>query len=89
VTAQLPEALAAYLVARDRDREQHTDAALAALTLRERYLIREAAVMGYVQGAMSPRGEAIPPDSEVLRLVVSACLAMPDLYPHLSQGDPR
>jgi hypothetical protein len=89
MTTHLPEALAAYLTAQREAREQRTDRALAALTLRERYLIREASVMGYVQGAMSPRGEAIPPDSEVLRLVIAAALAMPDLYPHLSQEGTR
>lgn len=80
---QLPAGLADYLAARDRARNQQTDDAIAALTDREQALVREAAVMGYVQGAMA-QGQAIPADATVLRLVVSACLAMPDLYPNLS-----
>jgi len=81
------EQLADYLTAREHERDQRTTNALAALTPREQALVREAAVMGYVQGAMSQRGEAIPPDSKILRQVVTACLTMPDLYPHLSQSE--
>lgn len=86
MTARLPDGLIDYLAARDRAREQRTDDALAALTPREQALVREAAVMGYVQGAMASRRQEIPPDSEVLRRVVTSCLAMPDLYPAISRG---
>jgi hypothetical protein len=81
---EIPPELINYLVNRDRAREERTDQALAALTPRELALVREAAVMGYVQGAMAQKGQAIPVDSAILRLVVTACLAIPDLYPTLS-----
>ncbi len=54
---------------------------LGRLTDREHTLIRDAAVMGYVQGRRHPRDEDHPKDSAVLRLVIDAALAIPDLYP--------
>lgn len=84
---QLPAGLVDYLAARDRARHQQTDDAIAALTDREQALVREAAVMGYVQGAMA-HGQPIPTDTSILRTVVSACQAMPELYPNLS-AQPR
>lgn len=81
---QLPSWMIGYLAARDSARHRQTDDAIAALTDRERALVREAAVMGYVQGSMALQGQAIPPDTSILRLVIAACLATPDLYPTLS-----
>ena len=81
---QIPPELIDYLVDRDRAREERIDQALGALTPRELALVREAAVMGYVQGDLAPQGQAIPPDTSILRRVVSACLTVPDLYPTLS-----
>jgi hypothetical protein len=80
VTA-IPEALINYLADRDAQRTRNVEATLAALTERERRLIREAAVMGYVQGRRHPDDEDHPKDAAVLALVVDACLAHPDLYP--------
>jgi hypothetical protein len=56
---------------------------LDAMTPRERRLVRDAAVMGYVRGNMAGKcGDfTIPPDVEILHEVVDACLAFPDLYP--------
>ncbi len=85
---QLPAGLADYLAARDSARQRQTDDAIAALTDREQALVREAAVMGYVQGAMA-HGQAIPVDSAILRLVITACLAIPDLYPTLQPRSAR
>lgn len=48
----IPEEIVRYVAARDQERAERVDRALAALTGRERALVREAAVMGYVQGAM-------------------------------------
>lgn len=88
MTAQITEHLADYLAARDRERSERVAQAIAALTDRERALVREAAVMGYVQGALTTGGAVhdseIPPDTAVLRLVVAACQALPDLYPTIS-----
>lgn len=81
--SQTSRELARYLAVREQHRRDTVDAALATLTERERLLIREAAVMGYVQGVQAGRcGDVeIPPDSEVLFRVVDGCIAMPDLYP--------
>ncbi|MFF7631389.1 hypothetical protein [Streptomyces cyaneofuscatus] len=77
----LPDGLVDYLIARDAQRADAVTQFLGALTDREHALIREAAVMGYVQGRRHPVGEEHPKDSAVLRLVVDAALAVPDLYP--------
>lgn len=82
--AELPEPLVRYLAERDAQRAADVTATLAALNVREERLIREAAVMGYVQGRRHPDGEDQPKDSVVLAVVVEACLAFPDLYPVLS-----
>lgn len=82
--ADLPPALLDYLALREQQRTEAVDTTLAALTERERRLMREAAVMGYVQGRRHPQDEAHPKDAAVLALVVDACLAHPDLYPVIS-----
>ncbi|MGA4867476.1 hypothetical protein ACPB9J_33115 [Streptomyces lavendulocolor] len=80
-TPALPAPLLAYLEQRDAARADAVRTFLTALTDRERALIRDAAVMGYVRGRMHPAGEEHPKDSAVLVEVVDACLAFPDLYP--------
>jgi hypothetical protein len=86
----LPAALVTYLVNRDTARANAVRAFLDDLTDRERGLIRDTAVMGYVRGRMHPADEPHPKDShvvaEVLAEVVDACLAMPDLYPGVNAG---
>jgi hypothetical protein len=69
-----------YLVDRDAQRAQAVDDFLAKLTPRERALVHDAAVMGYVQGLMRDRSEGAPKDSQVIALVVDACFAFPDQY---------
>jgi hypothetical protein len=84
MTDALPEALVTYLAKRDADRARRTEEFLASLTPRERGLFHDAAVMGYVQGLMRDRAEGCPKDSQVMRLVVDACFAFPDLYPSVN-----
>jgi hypothetical protein len=82
--AVLPEQLIRYLAERDA---QHAEAALnllTGLTGREYLLVKEAAVMGYVQGMRHPREEAIPKDRQIALIVADAVLAVPDLYPTLT-----
>lgn len=88
---ELPEGLERYLAVRQADRERAVDVALARLTPQEQRLVREAAVMGYVQGMRSGAGpdDRPPPDTVVMRLVVDACLALPDLYPVISAYSPE
>lgn len=85
----LPESLVRYLADRDAQRADAVDAFLASLTDRERGLVHDAAVMGYVQGLMRDREEGCPKDSQVMRLVVDACSAFPDLYPTISASPVR
>ncbi len=77
----LPEALVTYLVNRDTARTDRVRGFLNSLTHRERALIHDAAVMGYVQGLMRDRNEGCPKDSQVVHLVIDACFAIPEGYP--------
>ncbi|MFG3048108.1 hypothetical protein ACGFZR_24650 [Streptomyces sp. NPDC048241] len=81
---EIPEALASYLATRDSQRAQAVRDFLALLTDRERGLVRDFAVMGYVHGRMHPEGEPHPKDSHVLATVTEACLHHRDLYPAVS-----
>jgi hypothetical protein len=82
----LPEWLVSYIEQRDAARVDAVNAALAKLTDRERALVKDAAVMGYVRGRMHPDGEDHPKDGQVLVEVIDACLAHPDLYPAVNAG---
>ncbi|WP_435597099.1 hypothetical protein [Streptomyces anulatus] len=80
----LPNGLVDYLIARDAQCADAVTQFLGGLTDREHTLIRDAAVMGYVQGRRHPRDEEHPKDSAVLRLVIDAALAVSDLYPAIA-----
>lgn len=77
----LPEQLLNYFATREAQRADAVNAVLSELTDRELRLVKEAAVMGYVQGAMHLKGERIPKDSQILATVIDACLSHADLYP--------
>lgn len=81
--SQVPDGLVAYLAAREQQRVATVARVFAQLSDREKRLVREAAVMGYVRGRqIAPLNrEPIPPDSQILFGVVDACSAMGDLYP--------
>lgn len=60
----------------------------AALSDREKLLVKEAAVMGYVRGAMwaAPSSElTVPRDSVIVAEVVQCCDGMADKYPTIAQ----
>lgn len=78
--------LGAHLAARQAQHDRDRRTVFSGLTKREQALIKDAAVMGYVRGAMAPRGAEIPGDSAVLALVVDCCLSMPDLYPAIRRA---
>lgn len=81
MTASLPPELAAYLVTRAQQREQEIDERLAELTPRERSLVRDAAVMGYVLGRMDERARVeFPKDTPIMRGVVYAALREDEHY---------
>lgn len=82
--APLPGWLVDHLVERSNARHQRAAEVYNALTERERALVCEAAVMGYVQGLMRDRSEGVPKNSQVVALVVQECLAFPDMYPTIS-----
>lgn len=81
----IPDWLPGYLATRDAERREAADKALAGLTDRERALVREAAVMGFVRGRMSglAHDDEHPRDSAVLFEVVSCCQSMSDRFPLL------
>jgi hypothetical protein len=84
MTAHIDEFLIDYLTRQDAARVDRAAAVFGALTDRERLLVREAAVMGYVRGTMALKGEKIPKDSAITQEVVTACLSFPDLYPTIT-----
>lgn len=83
MTEPLPDDLVAYLTDRDQSRQRAAAELYGRLTERERGLVREAAVMGYVQGVMHPRELPVPRDSEMVFRVVDGCRSNADRYPLL------
>jgi hypothetical protein len=86
------EDLLRYFAIRSDQRVRQAAATLGALNPRERRLVREAAVMGFVRGTMHVPGHhdvAIPPDAAVLELVTNCCLSMPDLHPEFNRASRR
>ncbi|MFD3535334.1 hypothetical protein [Streptomyces sp. NPDC058664] len=82
-----PAELAAYFETRARQREQDIDARLAELTPRERSLVRDAAVMGYVLGSRHRDSEPFPLDVPIMRGVVYATLREEGNYYAVLRGD--
>lgn len=88
----IPEQLVTYLADQNAQRAKAVDDFLTKLTPRERALVTQAAVMGYVQGVRHPEGERIPKNQPLLAKalypllaeVVDACFAFPDLYPAIN-----
>ncbi len=80
--------LAKYLKEMQQQRFEQLMQRLDGLTSRERTLVHEAAVMGWVLGVMRAGGgeEHIPHDAEILVRVVSSCMNSSDLYPMIGQA---
>lgn len=79
--------LAAYFETRARQREQEIDDRVAQLTPRERSLVRDAAVMGYVQGRIDERAKVeFPKDTPIFRGVVLAALRDDENF-HVLRGN--
>ncbi|MFE1451965.1 hypothetical protein [Streptomyces olivaceoviridis] len=79
--SQVDAVLDEYFAKRQAARAKRVRDFLDSLSPRERALVQEAAVMGYVRGSMHPRGEEIPLNADILADVINACFAFPDLYP--------
>lgn len=75
MSTELPPQIAAYFATRAQQREQEIDDRIAELTPRERSLVRDAAVMGYVQGRMDESAKVdFPKDTPIFRGVVLAAI---------------
>jgi hypothetical protein len=98
MTDSTSSALRDYLAVRGEERARAVGLTCEAMNPREAALVREAAVMGYVQGVQACQAWAsaghpfltegappIPPDSVVLATTVDACLAFRDLYPVMAR----
>lgn len=85
MTMKLPKPMRDYLTQRQQERDAAITAVLEKCTEREQILMREIAVMAYVQGAMAGRAVAVPSDTAVLRRIVAECLDSPELYPMITR----
>lgn len=76
------DVLTNYLADRAQQRRDAVHRILNALTDREQQLVREATVMGYVEGVYAAQAGnyVIPDDTAILHQAIDACLAHPDLY---------
>ncbi|MEU1506468.1 hypothetical protein [Kitasatospora sp. NPDC005748] len=81
--AGLPDGLVAYFAQREAARLDAVADLLFGLTERERLLVKEAAVMGWVQGVRH-HDLKYPGDRQALITVVDACITFPDLYPTIT-----
>jgi hypothetical protein len=79
----VPDFLVDYFTQREASRAQAVANVLTGLTERELLLVREAAVMGWVQG-MRHHDLKCPGDRKILTSVVDACLSFSDVYPTIS-----
>lgn len=74
-----------YFQTRQQERDQAVVDKWNVLTPREQAHLREAAVMGYVQGYMDGKaGGEHRKDNEIVRLVLDAVNSFRDLYPVLA-----
>lgn len=86
--AEFDKGLLNYFAARQRQRDERVARTFNHLSIREQRLVREAAVMGYVQGVRSQPGGCtaeIPKDAVIVYQVVDGCLAFDDLYPQINR----
>jgi hypothetical protein len=92
VDPQLWDQLATYMAAREDLRATAVRRRWESLSKREQRLVREAAVMGYVEGVRSQPGghdAKIPPDMDIVGMVIDSCSSMPDLYPTIHRAGSR
>lgn len=80
-----------YLRKQETARLKRIQAAIQRLTPRERRIVGEAAVMGFVQGMMAAGvtlDDAMPDDETIVLRVFNGIISTPDLYPTLSATTP-
>lgn len=84
---RLPDGLMRYFESRAQQRQERFEQQWAALGNRERRLVREAAVMGFVRGHYFGGGRnEIPKDSAIVFDVLTAADHLSDLYPTLHRS---
>jgi hypothetical protein len=83
MTEQIPDFLVDYHLKRDQERADQITAVWAEFTEREQGLIKDAAVMGWIQGAQRV-SEGWPGDWVAVPTVIGACLGLPSLYPTIT-----
>lgn len=85
----LPQFLVDYVLKQDQKRADAISAVWSEFTEREQGLIKDAAVMGYVQGMMQARaGLDWPGDWVAVPTVIGACLAHAAMYPTITGWTP-
>lgn len=84
IEPSMMDRLDGYFHVRQEQEIERVNAVLAAMTPRERKLVREVAVMASVR-ATGRTPVPSPPDSEVLINTISACLHMEDLFPTIAR----
>ncbi|WP_327169524.1 hypothetical protein [Streptomyces subrutilus] len=85
----IPEFLVSYLAKRDAIHADKIAEVWAALTEREQGLVKDAAAMGWIQGAQSVHaGKGWPGDWVAVPTVIGACLRLADLYPTIAGPGP-
>lgn len=83
MTGALPEGYLDYLAARDQQRVETVATMWDNLTEREQLLVKEAAVMGWVQGVRH-HDQTIPNNRDLVVKVLDAATSFDDLYPTLA-----
>jgi hypothetical protein len=81
-----PDAIVQLFAQRELARDVAVTELLAGLTTRERGLVRDAAIMGWIQG-MRHRDLDYPGDRQAVNVVVDACISptFRDLYPTIAK----
>lgn len=67
-----------YLELQEKKRNEAVARVLRKLTEREKLLVCEVAVMGYVQGRRDAGNFSIPKDAKIVINVIDACISMAD-----------
>lgn len=79
------QGLSDYFEVRRQERAARVARKWAALNKRQRLLVREAAVMGYVEGRQDEKTNIkFRGDTEIVNLVLAATDDFADLYPYLA-----
>lgn len=82
--SSMPEWVAEHLARREAGRTKAASKMLESLSPRNRKLVREAAIMGYVLGTRNADG-ALPGDDAIVTCVLIEAMKNGDLYPAINR----